>query len=220
LAAQPSEREVWWVHAARNQSEHALARETHDLLAALPVAHEYVFYSAAADRADTGTNVHHGRLTEAELTAIGVPTSATAYICGPADFMTAVQRALAGIGLDSTRVHTELFGELGAINPGIVAGAVVPPHLPLDPSGTGPLVSFARSGISARMGNEQHSVLELAELCDVPTRWSCRTGVCHTCSTPLLSGEVDYSPEPLDPTSPGDVLICCARPVADLVLDM
>jgi ferredoxin len=81
-------------------------------------------------------------------------------------------------------------------------------------------VSFSRSGISARIGAAQHNILELAELCDVPTRWSCRTGVCHTCVTPLLSGEVDYSPEPLDPAPPGTVLICCAQPVTDLVLDM
>ena len=56
------------------------------------------------------------------------------------------------------------------------------------------------------------SVLELAEACDVPTRWSCRTGVCHTCVTPLLSGDITYTPDPLEPPPDGQVLICCARP--------
>jgi ferredoxin len=32
----------------------------------------------------------------------------------------------------------------------------------------------------------------------VPTRWSCRTGVCHTCVTPILSGDITYAPEPLE----------------------
>jgi ferredoxin len=63
-------------------------------------------------------------------------------------------------------------------------------------------------------------VLELAEACDVPTRWSCRTGVCHTCITPLLAGDITYSPDPLEPPPDGQVLICCARPGTDLVLDM
>ncbi|MET9315843.1 2Fe-2S iron-sulfur cluster-binding protein [Kribbella sp. NPDC003505] len=56
------------------------------------------------------------------------------------------------------------------------------------------------------------------EACDVPTRWSCRTGVCHNCITPLLSDELTYSP--LEPPPDGQVLICSFRPGTDLVLDM
>ncbi|MEK0098088.1 hypothetical protein WDA79_06165 [Streptomyces sp. A475] len=29
-------------------------------------------------------------------------------------------------------------------------------------------------------------------------RWPCRTGVCLTCETTLLSGTSDHSPEPMD----------------------
>ena len=86
--------------------------------------------------------------------------------------------------------------------------------------GSGPMVTFARSGIAARFGTDGRSLLELADACDVPTRWSCRTGVCHTCVTPLLSGSVTYAPDPLEPPADGEVLICCARPSADIVLDM
>jgi ferredoxin len=68
--------------------------------------------------------------------------------------------------------------------------------------------------------SDGRTVLELAEACDVPTRWACRTGVCHTCTTPLLSGEVAYAPDPLEPPPDGEVLICCSRPRGDLVLDM
>ena len=63
-------------------------------------------------------------------------------------------------------------------------------------------------------------MLDLADACDVPTRWSCRTGVCHTCITPLLSGDITYSPDPLEPPADGQVLICCAQPGTDIVLDM
>jgi ferredoxin len=65
-----------------------------------------------------------------------------------------------------------------------------------------------------------HSLLDLADACDVPTRWSCRSGVCHTCITGLLSGDVGYSPDPLDPPPAGQVLLCCARPETDVVLDV
>jgi ferredoxin len=64
------------------------------------------------------------------------------------------------------------------------------------------------------------TLLELAEACDVPTRWSCRTGVCHTCETGLLSGGVDYQPDPLEPPATGDALLCCSRPRGEITLDL
>jgi ferredoxin len=81
-------------------------------------------------------------------------------------------------------------------------------------------VTFARSGISTPFTATARSLLELADACDVSTRWSCRTGVCHTCATPLLSGAVTYRPTPLEPPDPGETLICCAQPETDIVLDL
>jgi ferredoxin-NADP reductase/MOSC domain-containing protein YiiM len=209
LAARRSEREVWWIHGARGPQEHPLAAEAHALLACMPNAREHVFYSTAG-----------GRLSKDKLLALEIPAEASAYICGPASFMTDMRDALTAAGLDPGRIHTELFGALPSINPGLTGQASRTPHQPPGPAGTGPMVSFARSGISARFGAAGRSLLELADACDVPSRWSCRTGVCHTCVTPLLSGSVSYSPDPLEPPADGEVLICCARPSADIVLDM
>ena len=209
LAARHSEREVWWIHGARGPQEHPLAAEAHALVASLPNARERVFYSATV-----------GRLSKDKLLALDIPAEASAYICGPASFMTDMRDALSAAGLDPGRIHTELFGALPSINPGLTGQASRPPHQPPGPAGTGPMVTFARSGISARFGAAGRSLLELADACDVPSRWSCRTGVCHTCVTPLLSGSVSYAPDPLEPPAAGEVLICCARPSADIVLDM
>ena len=86
---------------------------------------------------------------------------------------------------------------------------------------TGPLVSFARSGIAAHWkASAYQNILELAEACDVPVRWSCRTGVCHNCEVGLISGSVTYQPDPLDSPAEGNVLICCSRPQKDLVIDI
>jgi hypothetical protein len=38
--------------------------------------------------------------------------------------------------------------------------------------------------------------------------------------TPLISGEVTYQPQPLEPPEAGQVLPCCARPAGELVLDL
>ncbi len=204
LAAERSTRDVWWIHTAREPSEAPLAAEAQELLGSMTNSHEHLYYSSAG-----------GRLTKDQLVDLDLPVDATAYICGPASFMTDMREALTAAGV--TRIHTELFGALPSTNPGIVDQTVRPPHQPAEP-GNGPLVTFARSGISTPSADG--SLLDLAEACDVPTRWSCRTGICHTCVTPLLSGEVTYSPTPVELPPDGQTLICCTRPTTDLVLDM
>jgi len=108
---------------------------------------------------------------------------ATAYVCGPAAFMTDIRAGLETLGIAD--VHTELFGALDAINPGVVGPSLGPAaHPPAGPPGTGPLVTFARAGSRSRF-DDSANVLELAERATCPPRWSCRTGVCHMCVTPL-----------------------------------
>ena len=203
-----SERDVWWISAASTRAQHPLAGEAHELLAQLPHGHEQLFHSADG-----------ARLSQETLLQLGLPANATVYLCGPAGFMTDVQDALLELGFAPSRIRTEVFGARDAINPGIVSAAGRAPHAPVT-LGTGPLVTFSRSGLSVAYDTGLGSLLEMAELCDVPTRWSCRAGVCHTCSTPLLAGSVDYAPDPLEPASPGEVLLCCSSPSADVVLDM
>jgi ferredoxin len=151
---------------------------------------------------------------------LGLPAGATAYVCGPGAFMAAMREGLMAAGLPAASVHTELFGSRPPINPGVTGVRVVPPHQPPGPAGTGPLVTFARSGMSVRSAERFGSLLELAEACDVPTQWSCRTGVCHTCVTPLLSGDIAYPTPPIEEPGPGEALICCAVPRDDIVLDL
>jgi ferredoxin len=134
--------------------------------------------------------------------------------------MTDMAQALTTCGIAPDRLHTELFGALPPINPGLTDLPHGRPHQPAGPAGTGPEVSFARSGLTVRWADRYRSLLELAESCDVPTRFSRRTGVCQTCITPVLTGSVAYAPTPLEPPPAGSALICCARPRDGLVLDL
>jgi len=220
LAADHSQRVICWLYGARGPSEHPFAAEAHDLLTSLPHARQHVFYSNATPEERHRAHAAAGRLTKRALAELAIPPGASAYICGPASFMADMRDALTAIGLGQEAIHTELFGTLPPVTPGISRQASRPPHQPPDPPGHGPLVTFARSGITTPFGADWHSVLDLADACDVPTRWSCRTGVCHTCVTPLLSGDITYAPDPLELPADGQVLICCARPATDIVLDM
>ncbi|MER8764780.1 MULTISPECIES: MOSC and FAD-binding oxidoreductase domain-containing protein [unclassified Mesorhizobium] len=221
LAAENSTREVWWLHGARCGHEHPFAQEVRDLLKALPHSHSHVSFSSP-DREDRqGVDFDAaGHLDIEVLRELDGPRHANFYICGPSAFMGDLSAGLAAWGVTADQIHTELFGPSPAITPGIATSPSRPPHLPDEPSSAGPLVSFARSGLSVHWGSSFQSLLELAEACDVPTRWSCRTGVCHTCETGLVTGTVEYQPDPIDPPAAGNTLICCSRPTGDVVLDL
>jgi len=152
---------------------------------------------------------------------VGLPREAEIYLCGPNRFMAEMKDVLAPMGVTPERIHVELFNGSESMTPGIVGATTRAPHLPEDDGNTGPLVSFARSGIAAHWkASGYQSILELAEACDVPVRWSCRTGVCHNCESGLVSGSVVYGPEPLEPPADGNILVCCSQPIGDVVIDL
>ncbi|WP_246115685.1 MOSC and FAD-binding oxidoreductase domain-containing protein [Trebonia kvetii] len=214
-------REVWWLHGARNRAEEPFAAEARSLLDRLPRAHRHVCYSQPGPGDVVGRDYQSaGRLSADVLARLALPRDAEAYICGPNGFMADATAALGKLGLGGGQIRTEIFGARPALTPGIAAAAAVPPHQPAGTPGSGPEVAFARSGLTVRWDQRYASLLELAEACDVPVRWSCRTGVCHNCESGLLSGEVGYSPDPVDDPADGDVLICCAQPTGDVALDL
>jgi ferredoxin-NADP reductase/MOSC domain-containing protein YiiM len=216
-----SPREVWWIHTARNTAYHSFAREARTLVTGLKQGHLCTIYSrpGEADRAGVDYDVT-GHLALQLLSELGVPQGADFYLCGPGRFLEEVGAALAGWGVAPVRVHKEAFGPSGAFAPGVIGAATSSPHLPIGPEGSGPLVTFARSRIAVRWNARFNNILELAEACSVPVRWSCRTGVCHNCESGLVDGQLRYSPEPIDPPAEGIALICCASPVSDIELDL
>jgi ferredoxin-NADP reductase/MOSC domain-containing protein YiiM/ferredoxin len=221
LAAERSEREIWWIHGARNRAEHAFRQESARLLEAIPNARRIIAYSApsAEDRLGRDFDVT-GRLTGGALDQADVPTDADVYLCGPGAFMHDLAAALASRGMTPERVRTEIFGPSDVYRPGMFGETKRPPHQPDGPSGTGPLVLFSRSNLSVRWDPAFGSLLDLAEACDVPAGFGCRTGVCHLCQSGLVSGEVSYQFEPLEQPDPGQVLVCCSQPRSDLALDL
>lgn len=209
LAANASPRRIIWVHTTRDRSTHAFRDEVTQLVKTLPNVERHDFYTAPPA----------GRLDQTRLAALNLPLDATVYLCGPSLFMADMTSALTAVGI--VGIRSELFGARPAVNPGAVATTRAPrPHLPVGEPGTGPAVTFARSGLTVPWSSRHRSVLELAEACDVPTRYSCRSGVCHICVTDVIAGKTHYVTEPLEPPEAGSALICCAAPDGDLVLDL
>jgi ferredoxin-NADP reductase len=221
LAAGASRREIWWLHGARNGREHPFAEEVRILLKAVTRGHCHIFYSSPGPEDRPGADFDAaGHLDVGVLRQLDVPRDADFFLCGPSAFMSELTAGLADWGVARRRVHSEVFGPAASRTPGIVASSRRPPHLPARTSNTGPLVSFARSSVNVRWGAEYQSLLELAEACDVPTKWACRAGVCHTCESGLVAGAVSYGPVPIMPAAPGNALICCSQPQGDVVIDL
>jgi ferredoxin-NADP reductase/MOSC domain-containing protein YiiM len=221
LAASRSPREIWWLYGTRNGAEHPFAREARDLAASLARARSFVAYSkpAPGDRLGDGYNAH-GRLSLEVLERLRVPSQADFYLCGPPAFLRDFTQDLGGWGVVSGRLHREVFGPEESVTPGISPASVQPPHPPAGAVGSGPTVSFARSSLDVRWSSAYQNLLEFAEACAVPVKWSCRTGVCHTCECALIGGSVRYDPEPLESPAEGNVLICCALPQTEVDLDL
>jgi ferredoxin-NADP reductase/MOSC domain-containing protein YiiM len=221
LAQEHSDREIWWLHGARSSRDHPFAAEARTLLASLPNVRTCVYYSRPGPGDLEGRDFDGaGRLTAALLAELDPPRDAEAYLCGPAPFMEEMSAGLAAIGLGAGHIHTEPFGPAPALTPGIAATPMRAAHPPPGEPGSGPTIEFARSRLAIPWSDDYASLLELAEACDVPVRWSCRTGVCHNCETALITGSVDYDPDPVEAPAQGSALICCSRPHGDVVLDL
>ncbi len=222
LAADRSTRQVLWLHAARDRQHHPFAIEVRNLMVTLPYGRSYVCYSRPRAHDKMGEDFDAaGHLSRSVFDEVGVPREADVYLCGPTRFMADMKEALAILGVTPERVQVEIFNGSESMTPGVAGAATRAPHLPTDDAKTGPLVSFARSGIAAHWDAPAfQSILELAEACDVPVRWSCRTGVCHNCESGLVSGAVVYGPEPLDKPADGNVLVCCSQPICDVAIDL
>jgi len=220
LAAERSQRQVWWIYGARNRDDHPFADESRSLLEQLSGERSHIVYSRPTPTDKIGVDFDtQGHIEVTLLEKMGVPRHADYYLCGPTLFLENMRAGLRGWGVSADNVHMEIFGTLDTVTPG-VARVDHTPHLPEGPAGPGPSVAFARSGITVAWDPKFGNLLELAEACDVPVRWSCRTGVCHTCLTGLISGSTTYAPEPLERPAPGHVLVCCSQPNSNVIVDL
>lgn len=136
------------------------------------------------------------------------------FCCGPAPYMAAVRGLLDAAGFDRAHYHEESFAfeELagGAAEPAPSAG-----------SGQSFRVTLAKSNKSFDCPADGF-VLDAARKAGVRLPSSCAQGLCGTCKTKMVSGQVEMNHKGgirQREIDQGLVLICCAKPKSDLVLD-
>jgi ferredoxin len=165
-----------------------------------------------------------GHVTLDLLRQFGPPGDFDFYLCGPSLFMNSLYSGLTGMGVQPDRIHYESFGP----------GTVLKPNIPKKPVEQGiPTIQvrFLRSSVEAAWQPGDGTLLEFAEEYGLAPAFGCRSGICGSCKTRIVSGEVDYLEEPLAPHAHDEVLLCCSVPrqhlagkingsVPELVLDL
>jgi uncharacterized protein len=224
LAENRPERPVWFLHACRDGSVHAMRDEVLALARRHGRATVRFFYGRprAGDVEGRDFDVA-GRIDVDALKRLLPFDDHEFYLCGPTGFMRTLHAGLTGLNVDPARISHEFFGPTVALSTGGVRKppASKPPAAPEQvPEAAGRRVVFARSGVEANWDGAQDSLLALAESVGLSPEFSCREGICGTCRTRLLSGSVDYRDEPIAFTGEGEVLLCVATPGEEVELDL
>lgn len=200
-------RPIHFIHGTQDGSVHAFGKHVRELAARHPGLSVHVCYSKPSSRDKIGvTHDSDGRITIDLLRRLLPLGDYDFYLCGPAEFMNSLYHGLTGIGIHPERIHYESFGP----------GTVMKPELPRKPAAerhAGSVrVKFARSAIEANWSQEDGTLLELAEEVGLAPAFGCRSGICGTCRTKIVSGAVDYLEEPLADRGEQEILICCSTP--------
>lgn len=156
-----------------------------------------------------------GRLDRAKLDVLAPDFMQRDILtCGPAPYMAAVRATLGEAGFDFSRYHDESFSfDSQAVTPSQPAEGA--------PATDGFRVDFSQSQQTV-LCTADMTILEAAQRAGMVLPSSCTRGVCGTCKSRLVSGEVDMKhgggirPREI---AAGLILICCARPRGNVVIE-
>lgn len=106
-----NDRDVWYIHGARSGVHHAMRKEADALVAANARLYKQVFYSLPDNQDQLGRDYDaQGRVTAKDLLALGAGSDAQYMVCGPAAFLSDIQKGLIAGGVVASNVHFEIFG--------------------------------------------------------------------------------------------------------------
>lgn len=144
------------------------------------------------------------------------------FCCGPELYMKAVRDLLGASGFDMAHYHEESF-TFGLDTPRETVAVAEPVGLaaPVAASSGGFKIAFTKQGQTIECGADQF-ILDAAKAAGMRLPFSCAKGLCGTCKTKKLSGEVEMNhgggirKREIDQ---GMILICCSKPLSDITLE-
>lgn len=217
------DRDIVFVHSARTPDDIIFAREL-DLIAANQQRFRTSFVCERLGQRTAWPGIT-GFLTLPLLRLIAPDfMEREIFTCGPAPYMKAVRDMLEEAGFERARYHEESFSfdALPAAEQAAASeGASVPVEGAEAAGATKFSVTFAKTHRDIECGAHEH-VLDAAKRAGLRLPSSCTQGMCGTCKVKLVAGQVDMRhnggirQREIDQ---GMVLLCCSKPLSDLVID-
>ena len=220
-----SDADVLFVHSARTPSDIIFRRELETIAATVPTAR--VVHVCERDSPQEPWGGLRGMLS-IEMLQLLAPDLAerVVFCCGPAPYMAAVRRMLDVVGFDMQNYHEESFTfedlAIKEFSAAPTTGDTAAGDGQGDASETKTYsVEFVRSGRTIACADDEN-VLDAAYAAGLSPVSSCGQGMCGTCKTTMLSGTVDMQhnggirPREI---AQNKILICCSKPLGDLVVD-
>lgn len=143
------------------------------------------------------------------------------WCCGPSPFMAAVRAMLAEAGFDMSHYHEESFSFESR-----TAYACAAPETTSEAGSSAAgdkrfVIALKSRGERFECGAEE-TILKAAQRAGIRWPFSCASGVCGTCRTRKLAGEIEMNQggglRPRE-VAQGWMLPCCSKPLSDLELD-
>ncbi|WP_430474639.1 FAD-binding oxidoreductase [Thalassospira lucentensis] len=209
--------DLHFVHAARTPSDMIF----HDELLLLASQNSGLKLSFTCDTAAA----HHrwtgftGRLSLSMLSLMSPDfKDRKVFCCGPGRFMEGVRNMLGEAGFDMEKYYEESF-DFGAETAGTLEEyASVAPEI----SDQTFRVSFSKTGHVVECSPGM-TILSAAREAGLRPMSSCQRGICGTCKSKLISGDIDMQhnggirQREIDQ---GKILICCSTPLSDIEVEI
>lgn len=207
-------RPVTLLYSAREVGDFAFRDE----LLTLSRRHDQLQVCFAVTRGEAPPDVYRGRIDQRLLASTAPDVRhAVSMICGPQAMIDGLTTTLHAMGVPADQVRSERFEAAVAAS----AGQPRPDRAPAGAGGETFQVRERRSAKSAPATAGQ-TLLDAAEAHGLPIPSLCRAGVCGTCRTRVVEGQVDCDGGVLDDAdrAAGYVLACVASPRSDCVIEV
>lgn len=207
-------RPVSLIYSAKSLGDFAFRDE----LLTLARRHEQVRVCFTVTQGDAPLDVYRGRI-DARLLASTAPDvrHAVSMICGPQTMIDGLTRTLLDMSVPKDQVRSELF------EAAVAASAKGAATEPATSPGTAECYQLRdrRSSRSVPVARGQ-TLLEAADANGLEIPSLCRAGVCGTCRTRVVEGDVTCDGGVLDDDdrASGYVLACVASPRSDCVIEV
>jgi ring-1,2-phenylacetyl-CoA epoxidase subunit PaaE len=117
------------------------------------------------------------------------------FVCGPGDMIEQVSGALRELNVSTERIHSEHFTVTSTSMDSAGVGAATAPASATAPAADSAQVTVVMDGrrrtFTMRMNDD--TVLDAAMHAGLELPFSCRAGVCSTCRTKVVAGEVEMA---------------------------